>query len=97
MDQGVGHEVKRLREQRDWSQAKLAVEAEMSVSGVSMIENGQRNLTTTTLAKLANAFESASRISSQKRGARRLSRLSMTFSTTSSAQPGRPPLLMGGT
>jgi transcriptional regulator with XRE-family HTH domain len=56
MDQGVGREVKRLREQRDWSQAKLAVEAEMSVSGVSMIENGQRNLTTTTLGKLANAF-----------------------------------------
>jgi transcriptional regulator with XRE-family HTH domain len=56
MDQGVGLEVKRFREQRDWSQAKLAVEAEMSVSGVSMIENGQRNLTTTTLAKLANAF-----------------------------------------
>ncbi len=56
MDQGVGHVVKRLREERDWSQAKLAVEADMSVSGVSMIENGQRNLTTTTLAKLAKAF-----------------------------------------
>lgn len=56
MDQGVGHEVKRLREERGWSQAKLAVEADMSVSGVSMIENGQRNLTTTTLAKLANAL-----------------------------------------
>jgi transcriptional regulator with XRE-family HTH domain len=56
MDQGVGREVKRLREERSWSQAKLAVEAEMSVSGVSMIENGQRNLTTTTLAKLAGAF-----------------------------------------
>lgn len=56
MDQGVGREVKRLREERGWSQAKLAVEADMSVSGVSMIENGQRNLTTTTLAKLAGAF-----------------------------------------
>ncbi len=56
MDQGVGHEIKRLRERRGWSQAKLAVEADMSVSGVSMIENGQRNLTTTTLAKLAGAF-----------------------------------------
>ncbi len=56
MDQGVGQEIKRLREERNWSQAKLAVEAEMSVSGVSMIENGQRNLTTTTLAKLARAF-----------------------------------------
>lgn len=56
MDQGVGREIKRLREERGWSQAKLAVEAEMSVSGVSMIENGQRNLTTTTLGKLAKAF-----------------------------------------
>ena len=55
-DQGVGRQVKRLREERGWSQAKLAVEADMSVSGVSMIENGQRNLTTATLGKLARAF-----------------------------------------
>ncbi len=48
--------MKELREERNWSQAKLAVEADMSVSGVSMIENGQRNLTTTTLGKLARAF-----------------------------------------
>ena len=56
VDQGVGAEIKRLREEREWSMAKLAVEADMSVSGVSMIENGKRNLTTTTLAKLARAF-----------------------------------------
>ncbi len=56
MDLDVGREVKRLREGRGWSQARLAVEAQMSVSGVSMIENGQRNLTTTTLAKLATAL-----------------------------------------
>ncbi len=56
MDQGVGREIKRLREERGWSMAKLAVEADMSVSGVSMIENGKRNLTTTTLAKLARAY-----------------------------------------
>ncbi len=55
-DQGVGAQIKRLREEREWSMAKLAVEADMSVSGVSMIENGKRNLTTTTLAKLARAF-----------------------------------------
>ena len=55
-DQGVGVRIKRLREEREWSMAKLAVEADMSVSGVSMIENGKRNLTTTTLAKLARAF-----------------------------------------
>ena len=55
-DQGVGARVKGFREERGWSMAKLAVEADMSVSGVSMIENGKRNLTTTTLAKLARAF-----------------------------------------
>jgi transcriptional regulator with XRE-family HTH domain len=57
MDQGVGREVKRLREEKNWSMAKLAVEADMSVSGVSMIENGKRNLTTTTLGKIAKALE----------------------------------------
>ena len=56
VDQGVGARIKRLREEKEWSMAKLAVEADMSVSGVSMIENGKRNLTTTTLAKLARAF-----------------------------------------
>jgi transcriptional regulator with XRE-family HTH domain len=55
-DQGVGREVKRLREARGWSQTRLAVDADMSVSGVSMIESGHRNLTTTTLAKLARAL-----------------------------------------
>jgi transcriptional regulator with XRE-family HTH domain len=55
-DQGVGREVKRLREVKGWSQTKLAVEAGMSVSGISMIENGHRNLSTTTLAKLAEAL-----------------------------------------
>lgn len=56
-DQGVGREVRRLREARDWSQTRLAVESGMSVSGVSMIENGHRNLSTVTLAKLARALE----------------------------------------
>jgi|SRR5215207_10584372 transcriptional regulator with XRE-family HTH domain len=55
-DQGVGREVKRLREARGWSQTRLAGEAGMSASGVSMIENGHRNLSTETLAKLAKAL-----------------------------------------
>ena len=57
MDHDVGREIKRLREQRGWSQAKLAVAADMAVSGVSQIENGKRNLSTVTLAKLARALE----------------------------------------
>ncbi len=55
-DQGVGRQVKRLREAKGWSQTRLAVEAGMSVSGISMIENGHRNLSTATLAKLAEAL-----------------------------------------
>jgi transcriptional regulator with XRE-family HTH domain len=55
-DQGVGRQVRRLREERGWSQTTLAVEAGMSVSGISMIENGHRNLSTVTLAKLAEAL-----------------------------------------
>jgi transcriptional regulator with XRE-family HTH domain len=55
-DQGVGREIKRLREAKAWSQTRLAAEAGMSVSGISMIENGHRNLSTTTLARLAEAL-----------------------------------------
>jgi transcriptional regulator with XRE-family HTH domain len=55
-DKGVGREVKRLREAKGWSQTRLAAEAGMSVSGISMIENGHRNLSTTTLARLAEAL-----------------------------------------
>lgn len=57
MDHDVGQEIRRLREQRGWSQAKLAVAAEMAVSGVSQIENGKRNLSTATLVKLARALD----------------------------------------
>ena len=57
MDDQVGREVKRLREEKGWNQAKLAVEARMSVSGVSQIENGKRNLSTATLGKLAEALD----------------------------------------
>ncbi len=55
-DQGIGRQVRRLREAKGWSQTRLAVEANMSVSGISMIENGHRNLSTVTLAKLAEAL-----------------------------------------
>lgn len=53
----VGREVRRLREERDWSQAKLAVEAGMAVSAVNQIENGKRSPSAASLAKLANALD----------------------------------------
>jgi transcriptional regulator with XRE-family HTH domain len=57
MMSGVGKEVRRLREAKGWSQAKLAVETGMAVSGVSQIENDKRNPNAATLTKLARALE----------------------------------------
>ena len=56
MSSEVGREVRRLREERGWGQAKLAVEAGMAVSGVSQIENGKSNPNSATLVKLARAL-----------------------------------------
>ncbi|MDP9481444.1 MAG: helix-turn-helix domain-containing protein [Actinomycetota bacterium] len=52
----VGREVRRLREERGWSQAKLAAGADMAVSGISQIETGVRSPSAATLTKLARAF-----------------------------------------
>jgi transcriptional regulator with XRE-family HTH domain len=53
----VGQEIRRLREEKGWSQAKLAAAADMGVSGVSQIETGSRNPSAVTLAKLADALD----------------------------------------
>jgi transcriptional regulator with XRE-family HTH domain len=53
----VGKEVRRLREERGWGQAKLAVEAGTAVSAISQIETGRRNPNSATLIKLARALE----------------------------------------
>jgi transcriptional regulator with XRE-family HTH domain len=52
----VGQEIRRAREAKGWSQAKLAAAADMAVSGVSQIETGARNPSAATLAKIANAL-----------------------------------------
>lgn len=52
----VGREIRRLREERGWSQAKLAAGADMAVSGISQIETGVRSPSAATLTKLARAF-----------------------------------------
>ena len=52
----VGEHIKRLREERGWSQPQLAVEAGVAVSAVSQIENGRRSPNVSTLDKLAGAL-----------------------------------------
>jgi transcriptional regulator with XRE-family HTH domain len=52
----VGREIRRLREARDWSQAKLAGDTGMGVSGISQIETGARNPSAVTLWKIAEAL-----------------------------------------
>jgi transcriptional regulator with XRE-family HTH domain len=53
---GVGREIKRLRDAKDWTGAQLAVYAGMSPSAVSQIETGQRSANTASLTKLADAL-----------------------------------------
>src|SRR5215207_11166029 len=52
----VGREIRRLREARGWSQAKLAGDTGMGVSGISQIETGARNPSAVTLSKIAGAL-----------------------------------------
>lgn len=52
----IGSEIRRAREARGWSQAKLAAGADMGVSGISQIETGTRNPSVVTLSKIADAL-----------------------------------------
>jgi transcriptional regulator with XRE-family HTH domain len=52
----VGTEIRRAREAKGWSQAKLAGASDMGVSGISQIETGSRNPSVVTLTKIAEAL-----------------------------------------
>ena len=52
----VGREIRRIREGKGWSQAKLAAAADMGVSGISQIETGVRNPSAVTLSKISQAL-----------------------------------------
>jgi transcriptional regulator with XRE-family HTH domain len=52
----IGHNIRRLREERGWNQTELGFHADMSPSIISLIENGKRNPSTATLAKIARAL-----------------------------------------
>jgi transcriptional regulator with XRE-family HTH domain len=52
----IGHNVRRLREEKGWNQTELGFHADSSASIVSLIENAKRNPSTATLAKIASAL-----------------------------------------
>ncbi len=52
----IGQVIRSLREQKGWSQEKLALEAGMGTSHVSRIERGERRLPTNRLDALASAL-----------------------------------------
>src|SRR4051812_4074679 len=52
----VGEQIRRLREEKGWSQAQLAVYAGMAPGGVNQIENGKRNANSVSLMKIAGAL-----------------------------------------
>jgi transcriptional regulator with XRE-family HTH domain len=53
----VGEEIRRKREDKGWSQAKLGVLSGAGPSGISQIETGRRNPSAGTLQRIADALE----------------------------------------
>jgi transcriptional regulator with XRE-family HTH domain len=53
----IGQEIRRLREEKEWSQAKLGVLSGTGPSGISQIETGRRNPSAATLQRIAEALE----------------------------------------
>ena len=52
----IGKVIRSLREDKGWSQEKLALEAGMATSHVSRIERGERRMPTTRLEAMARAL-----------------------------------------
>jgi transcriptional regulator with XRE-family HTH domain len=55
--EGIGHNIRQLREEKGWNQTELGFHADASPSIISLIENGKRNPSTATLAKIAGALD----------------------------------------
>jgi len=55
--EAIGHNIRRLRDEKGWNQTELGFRAGASPSIISLIENGKRNPSTATLAKIAEALE----------------------------------------
>src|SRR5829696_388369 len=54
--ESIGHNIRRLRDEKGWNQTELGFRADASPSIISLIENGKRNPSTATLAKIAGAL-----------------------------------------
>ena len=54
--EGIGRNVRHFREEKGWNQTELAYRSKMSVSIISLIENGKRNASTNTLERIAEAL-----------------------------------------
>ncbi|MEO0870495.1 MAG: helix-turn-helix transcriptional regulator [Pseudomonadota bacterium] len=52
----IGFNVRRIRQQRGWSQEEFAFKADLHRTYVSGIERGQRNPTATIIVKLADTL-----------------------------------------
>jgi transcriptional regulator with XRE-family HTH domain len=52
----IGQVIRSLREQKEWSQEKLALEVGMGTSHISRIERGERRLPTSRLDAIATAL-----------------------------------------
>jgi transcriptional regulator with XRE-family HTH domain len=55
--EGIGHNIRRLRDEKGWNQTELGYRSDTSPSIISLVENGKRNPSTATLAKIARALD----------------------------------------
>ncbi|MFB6455318.1 helix-turn-helix domain-containing protein [Chitinophaga sp. Hz27] len=53
----IGENVKRLRIQNEWDQDELAILVGLTFSYITKIENGKRDIKTSTLAAFADVFK----------------------------------------
>lgn len=53
----LGKQIRLMRQQREWTQEKLAEKADLHVSYVIALEKGKKSATVDTLKKLAGGFE----------------------------------------
>jgi transcriptional regulator with XRE-family HTH domain len=53
----VGREIRRLREEKGWTQIELAFRSRLNPSSVNLIESGKRNPSAGSLTKIAGALD----------------------------------------